>query len=119
MTDSPVGGRVDPAVGRADPAVGRADLHVHTTASDGAFTPDALVAAARSVEVGAVAVTDHDTVAGVDACMEAGRAVQTDMCRQCGRCATHCPSDAIEFSLDNFDFKDELVRRISSYVDVT
>ncbi|SNZ12253.1 hypothetical protein SAMN06269185_1574 [Natronoarchaeum philippinense] len=37
-----------------------ADLHVHTTASDGALTPETIPAAARSAGVDVVAVTDHD-----------------------------------------------------------
>ena len=43
----------------------RADLHVHTTASDGAYTPSQVVALARQAGLAAVAVTDHDTLAGV------------------------------------------------------
>lgn len=41
------------------------DLHSHSTASDGAATPAALVAAARQAGLAAIALTDHDTVAGV------------------------------------------------------
>jgi predicted metal-dependent phosphoesterase TrpH len=41
-----------------------ADLHAHTTASDGEFTPSGLVALARRAGLAAVAVTDHDTLAG-------------------------------------------------------
>lgn len=43
----------------------RADLHVHTTASDGEYTPSQVVALARQAELRAVAVTDHDTLAGI------------------------------------------------------
>lgn len=43
----------------------RADLHVHTTASDGEFTPSQVAALARQAGVAAVAVTDHDTLSGV------------------------------------------------------
>lgn len=39
-----------------------ADLHVHTTASDGAFTPDRLLAAAARRGLAAVGITDHDSV---------------------------------------------------------
>jgi predicted metal-dependent phosphoesterase TrpH len=42
-----------------------ADLHVHTTASDGAYTSSQVVALARQAGLCAVAVTDHDTLAGV------------------------------------------------------
>ncbi|MWG34400.1 PHP domain-containing protein [Halomarina oriensis] len=37
-----------------------ADLHTHTTNSDGQFTLETLVAAAREYDVRVVAVTDHD-----------------------------------------------------------
>src|SRR5262245_26021847 len=47
------------------PSSGRADLHVHTTYSDGAYTPAEIVDLARRVGLAAVAVTDHDTLAGV------------------------------------------------------
>ncbi len=43
----------------------RADLHVHTTASDGAFTASQVVAFAHVAKLKAVAITDHDTLAGL------------------------------------------------------
>jgi predicted metal-dependent phosphoesterase TrpH len=43
----------------------RADLHVHSTASDGEYTPAQVVALARQAGLCAVAITDHDTLAGV------------------------------------------------------
>src|SRR5688572_13505927 len=47
------------------PALDRADLHVHTTASDGTYTPAQVVALARRAGLAAVAITDHDTLDGV------------------------------------------------------
>src|SRR5690349_280594 len=44
---------------------GRADLHLHTTYSDGNYTPAQLVDLARRSGLSAIAVTDHDTFAGV------------------------------------------------------
>ena len=41
------------------------DLHSHTTASDGEHSPEALLALARAAGVSVLAVTDHDTVAGL------------------------------------------------------
>lgn len=41
------------------------DLHVHTTASDGVLTPSDVVRAAIAAGLTAIAITDHDTVAGV------------------------------------------------------
>src|SRR4051794_30657816 len=49
-----------------DPAR-RVDLHLHSTASDGAYTPAQLVDLARRSGLAALALTDHDTVAGVAA----------------------------------------------------
>lgn len=43
----------------------RADLHVHTTASDGEYTPSQVAALAREARLAAVAITDHDTLDGV------------------------------------------------------
>lgn len=43
----------------------RIDLHTHTTASDGLFTPAALLERARAAELSAIGITDHDTATGV------------------------------------------------------
>jgi 3',5'-nucleoside bisphosphate phosphatase len=44
---------------------GRSDLHVHTTHSDGAYTPAEIVDLAKRCGLAAVAVTDHDTLSAV------------------------------------------------------
>ncbi len=49
------------------------DLHSHTTASDGQHSPDELLALAASAGVTVLAVTDHDTVAGLAAAKEAAQ----------------------------------------------
>jgi 3',5'-nucleoside bisphosphate phosphatase len=41
------------------------DLHTHSTASDGSLTPEKLVERAVALGLTALALTDHDTVAGV------------------------------------------------------
>lgn len=41
------------------------DLHVHSTESDGTFTPEEVVLAAAKAGLSAVALTDHDTASGV------------------------------------------------------
>ncbi len=41
------------------------DLHVHSNASDGTLTPAEVVSLAASLSLSAIALTDHDTVAGV------------------------------------------------------
>jgi|LSQX01.3.fsa_nt_gb predicted metal-dependent phosphoesterase TrpH len=44
-----------------------ADLHLHTTESDGTWTPEQLVGQACQIGLGAIAITDHDTTAGIEA----------------------------------------------------
>lgn len=50
------------------------DLHVHTTASDGTTPPEKLVRLAEAQGLRAVAITDHDNVAGYAAAAQAGAA---------------------------------------------
>jgi predicted metal-dependent phosphoesterase TrpH len=40
----------------------RADLHLHTTASDGRWTPDELLSQVQQAGIGLFAVTDHDSL---------------------------------------------------------
>jgi predicted metal-dependent phosphoesterase TrpH len=42
------------------------DLHTHSNCSDGALTPQQLVAHAAAAGVEVLALTDHDTVAGLE-----------------------------------------------------
>lgn len=42
------------------------DLHVHTSMSDGTYSPAEVVEMARKKGLRAIAITDHDTVAGVE-----------------------------------------------------
>lgn len=49
------------------------DLHAHTTASDGEHSPTTLVEKAAALGLEALAVTDHDTTAGVAEAIRAGQ----------------------------------------------
>lgn len=49
------------------------DLHLHTTASDGRSTPEALVREAAAAGIHTIAVTDHDTVAALEVADGAAR----------------------------------------------
>lgn len=52
------------------PAVNlKIDLHSHTRHSDGYLTPTELVARAQTMQIDVLAITDHDTVAGIDEAM--------------------------------------------------
>ena len=50
------------------------DLHTHSTFSDGTYTPEELVDICAEAELTAVALTDHDTVAGIPRFMAACKA---------------------------------------------
>ncbi len=49
------------------------DLHVHSTESDGTFTPSELVSYALEKGLSAIALTDHDTVKGIEAAEKAAK----------------------------------------------
>ena len=48
------------------------DLHTHTTASDGRITPKELVIKAKKIGLSAIAITDHDTVGGIEEAVKEG-----------------------------------------------
>jgi 3',5'-nucleoside bisphosphate phosphatase len=58
--------------GAAEEASGFVDLHTHSTASDGTLPPEQVVAAAHAAGLSALALTDHDTLAGIPAAARAG-----------------------------------------------
>lgn len=52
---------------------GLIDLHVHTTASDGTYTPREIVKYALQQGIKALAITDHDTIDGVEEALAASQ----------------------------------------------
>jgi 3',5'-nucleoside bisphosphate phosphatase len=55
------------------------DLHSHTKASDGSFSPSELVALASSLNLDALAITDHDTFAGYETALPLASAAGLDL----------------------------------------
>ena len=51
----------------------KADLHMHSTASDGVYAPDALMELAASLGCTHAALTDHDSMAGIPSAREAAK----------------------------------------------
>jgi predicted metal-dependent phosphoesterase TrpH len=49
------------------------DLHLHTTASDGTLSPTEIVRYAKQKRLEAIAITDHDTVEGVEEALLASK----------------------------------------------
>ena len=56
------------------------DLHCHSTASDGTVPPEELPAMALKVGLAVLALTDHDTVSGVEAFLNAAKDVPDVRC---------------------------------------
>ena len=52
------------------------DLHAHTNASDGTLTPTELIQLAKASELAAVAITDHDTMDGIEEAYQASRDIK-------------------------------------------
>ena len=59
------------------------DLHAHSTASDGAVSPAELVEAASRAKLQAIAITDHDTIAGNDEAFATGASLGIRVVRGC------------------------------------
>lgn len=55
------------------------DLHIHTTYSDGSLTPCEIVALSKKIGLKAIAITDHDTVDGVEEALECGQRHELDV----------------------------------------
>ena len=49
------------------------DLHNHSIYSDGTFTPEQLVKEAERLGLSAIALTDHNTVMGLDRFFDCGK----------------------------------------------
>ena len=64
-----------PDRGRSGAVRSEIDLHLHSTASDGILSPTKVVEAAKAAGLSIIALTDHDTVAGVGEAVTAGDAL--------------------------------------------
>ena len=68
-----------------------ADLHIHTAFSDGTHTPEEIVELAKKADLGTIAITDHDVVAGIDGAQKKGEGVGVEVI------------PGIEFTTEAFD----------------
>lgn len=59
------------------------DLHTHSTASDGTDSPAELIKKSKDMDLAAIALTDHDTVAGLPEAEEAARDLGQTFIRGC------------------------------------
>lgn len=80
----------------------KADLHIHTTASDGLLSPQEVVEWASRKKLCAVAITDHDTIKGIQPAMEASSQYNIEVI------------PGIEFSTE---YMDEEIHILGYYID--
>ncbi len=57
----------------------RCDLHMHTVHSDGTFTPTQLIELAKQQGLSCVALTDHDTLSGVEEAQVTGNRIGVEV----------------------------------------
>jgi len=55
------------------------DLHIHTSCSDGSFSPKKVVDEAKKKGLKAIAITDHDTIDGIDEALSAGKGLDVEV----------------------------------------
>lgn len=51
----------------------RIDFHIHTTASDGQYSPTEIIKLAKKNGLECIAITDHDTISGLEEACKAGK----------------------------------------------
>ncbi len=57
------------------------DLHLHTTASDGSITPKGVIGKVKRAGINFCAITDHDTVDGVEEAQKEGKELGVEVIR--------------------------------------
>jgi 3',5'-nucleoside bisphosphate phosphatase len=57
----------------------RADLHLHTTYSDGARSPQEIVQRAHAAGLSVISITDHDNVGAIDEAIEEGKSLNIEV----------------------------------------
>src|SRR3989339_42169 len=70
---------------------GQVDLHLHTTASDGAKSPSELVRYAKKRGLQAIAITDHDTIEGLEEGVSEGEKIGFEVIPGIEISAEHSP----------------------------
>jgi predicted metal-dependent phosphoesterase TrpH len=71
--------------------MGYADLHLHTTASDGVLSPSEIVRYAKAKGLQAIAITDHDTIEGLEEGLSEGEKIGLEVIPGIEISAEHSP----------------------------
>ena len=97
------------------------DLHVHSTCSDGTYTPAQLVEYALQKKLSAFALTDHDTVEGLDEAFAAAKGTSLEVISGIEFSTEFHGKDIHILGLD-FDYRDPLfltqIRRFQESRDI-
>lgn len=86
--------------------VPRVDLHIHTTASDGRYTPEEIVRMAAERGLKIIAISDHDTVDGIAPALEAARSYPELMVIPAVEISTQAPGNEVHVLGYFIDYKD-------------
>jgi predicted metal-dependent phosphoesterase TrpH len=83
--------------------MGYVDLHLHTTASDGVMSPSEIVRYAKAKGLQAIAITDHDTIEGLDEGLSEGERIGLEVIPGVEISAEHSPGSMhlLGFFVDN------------------
>ncbi len=71
--------------------MGHVDLHLHTTASDGVKSPSEIVRYAKAKGLQAIAITDHDTIEGLEEGLSEGKRIGIEVIPGIEISAAHSP----------------------------
>jgi predicted metal-dependent phosphoesterase TrpH len=71
--------------------MGYVDLHLHTTASDGVLSPSEIVRYAKAKGLQAIAITDHDTIEGLEEGLSEGEKIGFEVIPGIEISAEHSP----------------------------
>jgi predicted metal-dependent phosphoesterase TrpH len=85
-------------------SMGYVDLHLHTTASDGVMSPSQIVGYAKYKGLQAIAITDHDTIEGLEQGLSEGKKIGFEVIPGIEISAEHSPGSMhlLGFFLDIF-----------------
>jgi len=75
--------------------VSKIDLHIHSTVSDGRFSPEEIVRKAAELGLSVIALADHDSVDGIAPALEAARAFPRLRVIPCVEVSTDVPSGEV------------------------
>jgi predicted metal-dependent phosphoesterase TrpH len=89
--------------------VSQVDLHIHSTASDGKFSPEEIVGKAAALGLTFIALADHDSVDGIAPALEAAKAYPRLRVIPCVEISTDMPTGEVHVLGYFIDFtSDEL-----------